>query len=223
MLLALVSNPRLPSALDVLLPRPSPGRAKPRASRRAMPADSAHTGEREIDWNAARRFLRRRLELEVSGTERQELDDLVQEACVNLLRAVRRESARDLEGLMTVIARRTHTDFVRRRIRARRTLAPAGLDGIDAADPRSPHDDLVGELHRRLELIVLELFQRHGAGDCQALARAYFAEHDWAQVARELGMSHEAVRKRWSRCLEVPRRELAADPQLRRVLQWNES
>lgn len=173
-----------------------------------------------IDWTLARDFLRRYVSLNLGAGEQSHLDDLVQEACVRLLRATRREPPRDLEPLCATIARRTWKDFVKRRIRARAVFADIDAAEVERADPHSLRDPLLGDVLQRLEQIVLEVFRRQGAAECAELARAYFAAHDWAEVARRRGTSHAAVRKRWSRCVELPRRAIAADSQLRRLVFW---
>jgi DNA-directed RNA polymerase specialized sigma24 family protein len=174
----------------------------------------------ELDWGRARQLLRRYVAMNLGAGEESHLDDLVQEACVRLLRASRREAPRDLETLCATIARRTWKDFLKRRIRARAVFAAVEIADVEQPDPRSLRDPLLGDVLQRLEQIVLEVFRRHGAADCAELARDYFDAHDWAEVARRRGSSHAAVRKRWSRCVELPRRSIAADSELRRLVFW---
>jgi RNA polymerase sigma factor (sigma-70 family) len=168
----------------------------------------------EVDWRRAREFLRARLRQEMGSADAAELDDLAQEACVRLLRALRRERAERLEGLMATIAHRTWTDHLRRRVVARKWLARSDEAAVNTPDPRALRDHLLGNVVARIELIVLELFHKHGMTECRDLARAHFDERDWRKVAADSGVKEPAVRKRWSRCLAFLRGELAKDPQL---------
>lgn len=186
-----------------------------------MDADAPHPVDAQIDWVHARRFLRDRLASEVDAHEDAHVDDLVQEACVRLLRAVRRERVAQLEGLMATIARRTWADHVRRRILARRWFESNDVRAAMTPDPRSLHDPLLGDLLARVELVVLESFRRHGRAECQELAHAHFDGREWSAVAASQGLTDVAVRKRWSRCLELLRGEIERDPQLRALGLWS--
>jgi DNA-directed RNA polymerase specialized sigma24 family protein len=168
----------------------------------------------EVDWRRAREFLRARLRQEMGSADAAELDDLAQEACVRLLRALRRERAERLEGLMSTIAHRTWTDHLRRRVAARKWLARSDAAAANIPDPRALREHLLGNVVARIELVVLELFHKHGMHECHDLARAHFDERDWRSVAAASGVKEPAVRKRWSRCVAFLRVELAHDPQL---------
>jgi RNA polymerase sigma factor (sigma-70 family) len=170
--------------------------------------------EGEVPWTEARDFLSRRLRRELRGQGPDDLQDLTQEALVRLLRAVRREGAENTEALMTAIARRTAIDHIRRTMRWSRRLeyqadpcqqaASAGVDG--------PDDEL-----DRLRFVALEFFAARGR-PCHDLALAFFACRDWRRVAEDLGRSHEAVRRQWSRCVEALRAEAVRNPGL--VTEW---
>ncbi len=173
-----------------------------------------------MSWEEARRTLLQHLQRHAAGRDPDHLEDLAQEACVRLLRAVRREAPRDLNGLMASLAHRTWVDHVRRWRRTRdRFGSPAAMPG-SMADPGSAgvareaeNDPDLGHLLDRLELVVQEAFLDAGAEACAGLARAFFAERDWRQVADDLGVGHATVRKRWSRCLTLVRDVLRRDPQ----------
>lgn len=186
-----------------------------------MQPESPQLYDANIDWTQARRFLRERLRHEVDAGDESLLDDLVQEACVRLLRACRREGVKQLEGLMTTIARRTWADHLRRRILARRWFESYG-DEIEASvDGRSLHDPSFGDVLERVELIVGEYFRRQAKPECLQLATAHFEGQGWNSVASELGVSDVAVRKRWSRCLSLLRDEFESDPALRALALWS--
>ena len=167
--------------------------------------------ESEVDWESARAFLRRRLRDQLRGTDASTIEDLTQEALVRLLRALRREGARHLAGLMSEIARRTATDHIRSKVRWRhvreRLEQESGWDG----SPQALHE--LGDPLANLRFVVLEFF-RSGAAPCADLARLYFEEQTWQLVALRRGTSHAAIRKQWSRCLEQLRTAAARDPEL---------
>jgi len=173
-----------------------------------------------LPWDEARRTLLQHLRRHAAGRDPDQLEDLAQEACVRLLRAVRREPARDVDGLMASLAHRTWVDHVRRwrRAQARFGLSDQDLDALadpaagGGSDPTSD-DPSLGHLLDRLELVVQEVFVGAGAEACADLARAFFAGRDWRQVADDLGVDHATVRKRWSRCLARVRDALRRDPQ----------
>jgi DNA-directed RNA polymerase specialized sigma24 family protein len=163
-------------------------------------------------WGAARRTLQRRIAGLAGGEDRALLDDLVQEACVRLLRVARREPIDDPEALMTILARRTWIDHLRRQRRAREHFRSLGDGETDVADPAVLPDADLGQLLDRVELMVQEVFIRSGAQECLRLARLYMVAHDWKQVAAESGVGYAAIRKRWSRCLTLLRVEIGKDP-----------
>jgi RNA polymerase sigma factor (sigma-70 family) len=163
-----------------------------------------------IDWIAVRSSLRRRLGGRLDPAETAELDDLVQEGCVRLLRASRREPIDDPEAMIAVIAQRTFRDWLRRRYRNERLCRP--LDGVPEPVAPPPTDPRYGDLIERIEFLVLEIFDREGKDQCAELARGWFAGRNWKQLSERIGISHATARKRWSRCLELPRRVLGSDP-----------
>ena len=173
-----------------------------------------------VDWQRVRHRLRRVLLGRLDSSDMGELDDLVQEGCIRLLRALRRESIDDTEALATVIADRTFKDFLRRRYRNRRILSRFDDTEHDFADQKEIHDQLMVDMLERLEFVIVELFATEGRNECAEMARHWFALKDWKQLATRLDQSHAAVRKRWSRCLELPKERLAADPEYRHLFQW---
>jgi RNA polymerase sigma factor (sigma-70 family) len=168
-----------------------------------LPRSPGAASETEIRWSEAAAFLRRRLGYELPASARPHLDDLVQESLVRLLRAVRREPVGNLEALMTEIARRSAIDCLRRNTRWSAILAADTPDLEQVADPAGASARLSDPVER-LQFVVLEFFTVREAR-CQELATAYFAEQDWKAVASRSGRSHDAIRKQWSRCLEMLR------------------
>ncbi len=177
-----------------------------------MAAGDAPATQGTLDWDATRRQLAAVLGRLAGSVNAPQLDDLTQEACIRLLRAMRRGGVREPEGMLVTVARRTWIDHLRRRRRQRQRFVamPEHLD--PPADTDEPLRADLGDLAERLELVVQEVFVREGADACLTLAHAYFAAQDWKQVAAAAGDGYDAVRKRWSRCLVLVRRALAADP-----------
>jgi len=175
----------------------------------ATPSDGR---ESSLSWEQIHNQVHRRLVGRLDAADRSELDDLVQEGCIRVLRAQRRETIDNLEALITVIADRTFKDFLRRRYRNQRLMKPWEEDLPELADPRGIKDHLTVDLLERIEFVVVGIFTREDRDECAELARHWFAARDWKWVSEQLGRSHDAVRKQWSRCLDLPRRVLAADP-----------
>lgn len=163
-------------------------------------APPAAPAERDIHWDRAREFIRRRLSFELHGPSRELLDDLTQECLVRLLRVVRRERVENLEALLTLLARRTAIDGVRRRTRWRALVTGDDAALAEVPDPAARVEE-PGDPLERLRFVVVEYFTARDAR-CRELAVAYFAGDDWKAVARATGRSHDVIRKQWSRCLE---------------------
>jgi DNA-directed RNA polymerase specialized sigma24 family protein len=165
-----------------------------------------------VDWRSARERLRTYLTRSLPAADRQHLEDLVQEGLVRLLAAVRREQPRNFEALLNTITQRTRIDFIRRRARWRAVFAVLQEGDDAAARGRDGEAHELGDLLERLEFVVHGLLARDAAEECRALAEAYLKRQRWERVAAERALKADALRKRWSRCLEWIRRELAGDP-----------
>ena len=162
-------------------------------------------GGSEPDWNRVRSLLRRRLEARLSPGEREEIEDLVQEALVRLLRARGRGAIGNLDAFLHTLARRTWIDFIRRKRRWKLLMEAGGVDVTRLPAPDRAAPWLLGDIQERIETVVLLHFEREGHAECGSLARTFFAERSWNAVAEERNLSGAAVRKRWSRCLDALR------------------
>lgn len=180
----------------------------------AHPAEELH-----IDWRKAEQFLRARLRGQVDHLQPADVNDLVQEALVRLLRAVRREPARELEALMHVIARRTAVDLIRRRQRWRLVFQQSDETSREAAAPTRDVLADAADPVDRVRFVVLEFFRSHKASCCE-LALAYFQTKQWNTVAAELGKTPLAIRRRWSRCVDLLRKQAAEDPSFALLVGW---
>ena len=173
-------------------------------------------GEEEVRWEQAREFLRLRLSRSLDRADPETVQDLTQEALLRLLRTLRRERARNLEALMTEIARRTYVDFIRRRRVRSAHFVPLDDASEAVADPGARPSDEIGDPVQRVRFIVLQFFRTRRA-KCLALARGFFSGRDWASLADDSGLSHDATRQQWSRCLELLRRHATSDTGLLRA------
>ena len=172
----------------------------------------------DIDWVEVRAYFRTALARSLDAHERSQLDDLVQEACIRLLRALGREAVRELDGLMAVIARRTLVDHVRRRTLWRKWFREWHPDSEVHIIAQCEAELEFGSPLERVELVVLELFAKHAREECAELAQSFFEDRGWKQAAMKLEMEEATVRKRWSRCLSFLRTELQQDVKLRILL-----
>jgi RNA polymerase sigma factor (sigma-70 family) len=164
-----------------------------------------------IDWDQARSFLRERISAQLRPLDGPTLDDLTQEALVRLLRAVRREEATSLNGLMHEIARRTCIDLIRRRRRWAQVQRPMPEGELPAAAPTACDGRALGDPVERIRFTVLEYFRVNDA-PCRSVAEAYFERQDWQSVAARLGRSHAAIRKQWWRCVQRLREAARHNP-----------
>jgi DNA-directed RNA polymerase specialized sigma24 family protein len=156
--------------------------------------------EAAIDWVAARQFLSRALAKNLRRASPADIQDLTQEACINLLRTVRREPVRNLNALMNDIARKTAIGHARRSVRWHSLLHRAAVE--QASTPGSTVE--VGDPIERFRFVVLEFFRRNSP-NCHDLAIRYLQEGNWAEVAAHLGRNPAAIRQQWSRCVGVLR------------------
>jgi len=163
----------------------------------------------EPDWRGASRFLAERLRRLLPAIDPEHVQDLAQEALVDLFRTWRREPIRNVDALLNTLARRKAIDFVRRRDRWSVLLEPLPDDGEPANRDHSTR--VLGDPAERLDFVILQLLAREDPG-CAGLARLYFSGHSWADVARLDGRSELAVRKQWSRCVAHLRRTLQEHP-----------
>jgi DNA-directed RNA polymerase specialized sigma24 family protein len=159
-----------------------------------------------IQWDEARAFLRERIAAQLRSTDASTIEDLTQEALIRSWRALGRGAVRSPQALMHTIAQRTCKDHFRRRKLAD-LFRPLG----DIEPPVPDQEGIPSDVIERIRFTMLEFF-RINSSSCLELARAYFAEQNWASVARKAGRSHEAVRRQWSRCVDRLRAEARRGP-----------
>lgn len=163
----------------------------------------------EIDWTTARALMRERIAAQMGSCEPDELEDLTQEGLIQLHRLARRETPRNLGGVITVVARSVAIDEIRRRQRRRRRFAEWDSAREQAEQAPSPPDQ--GGETELLWFLMLEFFRRHKAA-CLTLAQVYSEHGNWRNVAENVGRGYEAVRQQWARCTRVFREALRRNP-----------
>lgn len=167
-----------------------------------------------MEWGEIQESLRRHFLGLSQGAEPADIDDLVQEASVRLLRVVRREEVREMDSLLSKVARRTWYDHLRRVIRAR-----------ERANNKSEQEEIEGRLSsnwlaelgdpaERLALVVQEFFVGRGAAECLDLLRHFLDATSWKCLAEQQKVDSATLRKRWSRCLAMARAGIAGDEDL---------
>jgi hypothetical protein len=167
--------------------------------------------EATIDWAGVRGFLRTALRAHLPEACAADLQDLIQEASVRVLRTLRREEVRNLEALMNDIARKTAIDFMRSRSRWSAMVLKVQHRQRDLAHGSNDDPEFLGDPLERTRFVVLAWFRQNSAG-CHELAARYFTGTcGWPVLAEELGLTPQALRRRWSRCVERLRQAVQGD------------
>jgi hypothetical protein len=173
-----------------------------------------------IDWKEARAFLRRRVSVELRFEDPATLEDVCQDSLVRLLRASRSMEIRNLEALMTEIARRACISHIRSARVKRDRFTPLEDDAPEPEDRSSDGAGLAVDPVARLCFMVLEFLRGHD-GLCHQIARLRAQGVDMSEIAGRVGRSHDAVRKHWSRrCWPAVLAEIGPDDEL--LVAWRE-
>ena len=174
----------------------------------ASSAPRTHPGSPAPDWDTLRAYALYRIRGRLRFAPAETLEDLAQEVMVTLFRLSQRETLLNPEALATTLVHRVCVDHVRR------MRGPTGrLDPLPDCDSAlelpapDPSQDVPADMLELFRFVVLEHFRTHDV-PCHALAAEFFAEQSWSAVAERLGLKHNTVIKRWSRCMEQVR-ELA--------------
>lgn len=157
------------------------------------------------DWHALRAFTLQRIRGRLRFTPAETLEDLAQEVMVTLFRLSQREPLLNPEALATTLVHRVCVDHVRR------MRGPSGrLDPLPDSDTplelpaADPSQEVTADMLELFRFVVLEHFRTSDV-PCRELAVDFFAEQNWSAVASRLGLKHNTVIKRWSRCMEQVR------------------
>lgn len=158
-----------------------------------------------LEWLQLLELARQRLRARLRDWPMQDIDDLAQDVMANTLDFVRRNGPpRSPEGLVSVIARRRAADAIQDEEMARHREI-----SLDSVTPTLEGPLSESELAEILEeqawtAFVVSAFFRSAAAhrECMAIAEAKRDGIDLRQFAEVRGQSHDAVRQRWSRCLD---------------------
>lgn len=162
-----------------------------------------------LDWQDLRASIRRRVGYLLRGWTAEELEDVTQDVAFKFLRFLDRSGPpENLEGLLTVIARRTAVERIRARARrpAHQLMAE---DSAVTPDEAARHE--LAELEDQVAwraFQVIEFFRAHHA-PCLELAEARGRGVDLKRLAEETRQSHPALLQRWSRCMRRLRAAIA--------------
>ena len=157
--------------------------------------------EPAFDWQDLRESILRRLRFHLRGWPGAEIEDATQDVLFKLLRFLERSGKPDnLDGLVTVIARRTAIERIR--VRSRRPAhEPVADHSAVAPDDTERHE--LAELEEQTSwraFLVIEFFRENQA-PCVQLAEARSHGIDFKALAAQTNQSHLALLQRWSRCM----------------------
>jgi len=171
------------------------------------PTDGSRTVQDNRFWEDARALLARVVAWKTLGlSSREDVEDLAQTACEDLLGAIERGGVRDVEGLMVKIAKDVAMDWLRKNMKNRGRTIP--IDEIDEIE-EFKQDPAVLEAGE-VQFYVRELLKSLNAM-CSELFDRWLGLLNLRLVAEQLHASHQATRKRWERCLPHARELLMAD------------
>lgn len=163
-----------------------------------------------VNWKEARDRMRRVIAANLKGrVGPDEIEDLVQECCVGLMRAVLRGDVQSLEALEVTIAKRAAIDRMRRRRGIEWTSGGSDPEVLNRLPSPEAEDDPTFS-PEELQFYVREVLRAMNA-PCRELFEQFVRALNLRVVAERLGISHAAARKRWERCRGRAREILLAD------------
>lgn len=170
-----------------------------------------------LDWHEILASIRRRVAYLLRGWTAEEIEDATQDVAFKLLRFLERSGRPDnMDGLLTVIARRTAVERIRSRSR-RPASEPLTEEAAVTLDEVFRHE--LAELEEQVTwraFQVIEFFRAHHA-PCLELADARARGVDFRRLAEQTRQSHLALLQRWSRCMRRLRAAIAGGK-----LSWDE-
>ena len=173
--------------------------------------DSPPTAPQDIsiDWVHVRTLMRERIGAQLGMCDPGVLDDLTQEGVIQFLRLTRRETPRNLGGVVTVVAKTVAIDEIRRRQRQRLRFVDWEKSQAEIEHASSPLTDAADT--DTLWFLMMEYFRGRKA-PCAELASCYAEHGNWRSVADAVGRGYEAVRQQWARCTKAFRDDLRRHP-----------
>jgi DNA-directed RNA polymerase specialized sigma24 family protein len=174
--------------------------------------------DQTIDWRELRASVRRRVHFHLQGWSAEEIEDATQDVVVKVLLFVERSGEPEsLDGLLTVIARRTAASRIRDRSR-RRPHVPVREESAVTADEAARRE--LAQLEEQVQWRALQViaYFRRSQAPCLELARARAEGVELKELAARTNQSYGAVLQRWSRCMRRLRDAIA-----RGEVQWDGS
>ncbi len=152
----------------------------------------------QVNWEEARARMRRVIAANLTrlvGPD--ELEDLAQDACIRVMRAVLRGPIDNQVALEVEIARRVAID----RMRWRPRTEPLPEKDLPMPLPELDDDELRPE---DAQFYIQEIMRSLG-GQCRELFEHWLTTLNLRLVAEKLGLSHATVRQRSVRCRDRAR------------------
>ncbi|MEQ1831632.1 MAG: sigma-70 family RNA polymerase sigma factor [Candidatus Eisenbacteria bacterium] len=162
-----------------------------------------------LDWTQLRQLILQRIRGRLRFTPAETLEDLTQEVLVRMFRLSEREAIDNPEALATTLVHRICVDHVRRMRgpRGRLDPLPEGDGPLELPAP-DPGQEISVDMLEMFRFVVIEHFKVNDQ-PCHELAVDFFTELNWSVVSERLGLKHNTVIKRWSRCMEQVRQTVA--------------
>lgn len=157
--------------------------------------------EHPLDWEQLRASIRRRVAFHLQGAPPEEIEDATQDVVIKTLRFLERSGPPDsMDGLLTVIARRTAAERIRARTRRPRHEPIQEASAVTMDDAlRHELAELEAQVQWRATQVLAFFRERHAP--CLELAEARARGMDFKRLATETHQSHAALLQRWSRCM----------------------
>jgi DNA-directed RNA polymerase specialized sigma24 family protein len=171
-----------------------------------------------FDWQAIRADVLRRLRQHLRGWGTDRIEDAAQDAMLRLELFARRSGPpRNLPGLLSVICRRVAVDAIRVRTIERRQGPLSDAAGLPDDDAAALDRALLAEEVRWAAFAVMAYFRERKASCHEVAVARFFEDLDFRSLAERTGLSSDALRQRWVRCVgqlleAVARGELSLDP-----------
>ena len=164
-----------------------------------------------VDWEEARALMKRVIASNVKGrTSSDELEDLVQEASVGLMRAVCRGHIDNMEAMQVTIAKRIAINRIRRLRHINSIDSAADTNQTMERIPDSAGDEEASFEPGELQFYVREVLRSIDAG-CRSLFEHWLECLNMRVTAERMGIAHAAARQRWVRCIARARELLRSD------------
>lgn len=161
-------------------------------------------GDDRYDWDAIRARLVASIRHHLGSCQPERVEDLAQEGAIRFLRCARRERVENPDALAWTIGQKVAIDEIRRK--KADPLVPLDPNFDPPGEPPPP--DIALRWWLLLELLRLK------RETCLPYALAFAQHGNWKDAAKSLGVSHDAVRQNWHRCLVFVRDLLRRHPDL---------